>query len=165
MTFTFQDTANEIHEELGSPTTLAIGVILSWLKGNLGGLNNLIQSGYELDADNNYELVTGLSLIDKVIFKKMYFVYYYDVKLRAVLTAATDDSVIEVSENGATVRRLNKTEQAKVYLNLRNTEKEDLDKMVSMYKINNSSPVSVDGSDTTEGIYDPYYNNRRYPNV
>ena len=91
------------HRELASPSDLSIAAISFWLRTNLGQLNNLIDTSYTLNPDTQ-ELETGLT-IEQVIFKKLYFVHYYDLKVGATL-AASNDSVVEVSSDGARVRKI-----------------------------------------------------------
>ena len=103
------DIADEIHRELGNPTDLSIPPISYWLTTNLGQLNNLLNLTLTLDEDN-LEFSTDLDDQQKVIFKKLYFVHYYNTKVRATLGAASTDSVVEVSSDGARVRKINKNE-------------------------------------------------------
>ena len=85
--------ADEAYRELASPSDLSIAAISFWLRTNLGQLNNLIDTSYTLNADTQ-ELETGLTIEEAVIFKKLYFVHYYDLKIRATLGAASNDSVV-----------------------------------------------------------------------
>ena len=153
-TTTLVELGDEIHLEIGSPSDLTAASIVVWLQSNIGLLNDVINVGYDIVSGL---AVPALDIVDKVIFKKLYFIHYYDRKLRATLNLATSDSVIEITEGGATVRRLNKTEQAKVYKELKNTENEELKLLTANYRMNNSVPLSVDGKDTIEGYYSPTY--------
>ena len=93
--------ADEAYRELASPSTCQLAISF-WLRTNLGQLNNLIDTSYTLNADTQ-ELDTGLTIEEAVIFKKLYFVHYYDLKIRATLGAASNDSVVEASSDGARV--------------------------------------------------------------
>jgi len=141
------DIADEIHRELGNPTDLSIPPISYWLTTNLGQLNNLLNLTLTLDEDN-LEFSTDLDDQQKVIFKKLYFVHYYNTKVRATLGAASTDSVVEVSSDGARVRKINKNELSKTYLSAKRSEQEELDKLVTAYKITASKPIQVAGDDT-----------------
>lgn len=147
------DIANEIHQELGSPNNIAPGLIGYWIRSNIGSLNNLINSSYQINLANG-QINPDIGENEKAIFKKQYFIHYYDTKLRDTLNLANSDSVVEVSENGATIRLLNKNEVAKTYISLKKTEQEDLFKMLHLYRMNNASPESVVGADTVEEAYE-----------
>ena len=158
--------ADETYRELASPSDLSIAAISFWLRTNLGQLNNLINTSYALDV-NTQELETGLSIEEAVIFKKLYFVHYYDIKIRATLGAASSDSVVEVSSDGARVRKINKNEISKTWMSARNLERDDLTRLVTAYKLTESSPRQVAGDDTiTEGnntrAQDLYNRSRNY---
>lgn len=62
--------------------------------------------------------------------------------------AASTDSVVEVSSDGARVRKINKNELSKTYLSAKRSEQEELDKLVTAYKITASKPIQVAGDDT-----------------
>ena len=70
--------ADEIHRELASPTDLSIASIAFWLRSNIGELNNLLNLDREI-IDTTLELNAELTTQQSVIFKKLYFVHYYDV--------------------------------------------------------------------------------------
>ena len=127
--------ADETYRELASPSDLSIAAISFWLRTNLGQLNNLIATSYTLDA-NTQELETGLTIEEAVIFIKLYFVHYYDIKIRATLGAASGDSVVEVSSDGARVRKINKNEISSA-LNQYNPENTLKPKLMDLSYINN----------------------------
>jgi hypothetical protein len=158
--------ADETYRELASPSDLSIAAISFWLRTNLGQLNNLIATSYALDV-NTQELETGLTIEEAVIFKKLYFVHYYDIKIRATLGAASSDSVVEVSSDGARVRKINKNDISKTWMSARNLERDDLTRLVTAYKLTESSPRQVAGDDTiAEGnntrAQDLYNRSRNY---
>jgi len=158
--------ADEAYRELASPSDLSIAAISFWLRTNLGQLNNLIDTSYALDA-NTQELETGLTIEEAVIFKKLYFVHYYDIKIRATLGAASNDSVVEVSSDGARVRKINKNEISKTWMSARNLERDELTRLITAYKLTGSSPRQVAGDDTiAEGnntrVQDLYNRSRNY---
>ena len=139
--------ADEIYRELGNPTDLSIASISFWLRTNVGQLNNLIN----IDATINQttlELDSELSPEQAVIFKKLYFIHYYDLKVRSSLGAASSDGVIEVSSDGARVRKVNKNELTKTWLEARRAERDELDKLINAYRGTASAPIQVAGDDT-----------------
>lgn len=146
------DISIEIFRELSEPTDISPTLISLWLRENIGSLNNAIDTSYTIDI-TNAEISPELGENEKSIFKQLYNVYYWDKKVRAALASADSNSVVEVSEGGATVRLLNKNEMAKTYAAMRKEEKISLDKMIMAYKINGASPSQVSGKDVTEGIF------------
>lgn len=154
--------ATEIYTELGSPADISFSSIQYWLSGNLGNLNNLINTSFAFIDSGDYAPI--LSGIEKDIYKKTYYVYYYDDKLRSNLGAASIDSVIQVDVFGNSVRKLNRNELSKTYLQIKKEEVQSLKDMVAIYKDNNSSPLQVAGDDTTVISSVTYtYNRLNYP--
>ena len=156
-----QDIADELYRELGTPTTLSIPAIAYWLRVNIGTLNNLIHCEFSIN-DTTKEITQLVSSVEteineqqKSILKKLYVIHYYDVQLRSSLGAASVDGVIEVSSDGASVRKVNKNELSKTYSYVKRQETEELHKLIASYKSTESSPRQVAGDDTVEGIYDP----------
>ncbi len=144
------DIADEIHRELAFPSSLSIPAITFWLRSNIGALNNLINASYLIDS-TTLEFDTELTDQEKSILKKLYMIHYYDQKIRAALGAAANDAVLEVSSDGATVRKINKNEVSKTYALVRKQESEDLIKLIASYKQNASIPLQVAGDDTMRG--------------
>jgi hypothetical protein len=60
------------------------------------------------------------------------------------------DTVIEVSDQGSSVRKINKNEVSKTLNSTRNAEYENLIGLISAYKICQSTPIQVAGDDTIE---------------
>lgn len=149
---TLLELSTTISQDLGNPDSPTVGVINYWLRHAVFTLNNLINTSYTIDAtDGSIEPDIGDQ--ESAILKKMYFVYFYDTKIRANLGAAAIDSVLEVSENGALVRLTNKNEISKSYIQMKRQEQEELNSLVAMYRANNATPQSVDGNDDLEQLY------------
>lgn len=149
------DLAIELYRELDEPTDINPTLISLWLRENIGLLNNRI-AGQFIISPTDSEISPALGEDEKAIFKHLYLIHYYDRKLRATLLAANTDSVIEVTEGGATVRMLNKNELSKTFLALKKEESRNLDMLVHAYMRNRSNPIQVTGTDTIEGIYNPH---------
>jgi hypothetical protein len=158
------DIADDIYRELGSPSTLSIPAIAFYVRGSVGSLNNHINTVYKLNStsleieetvtdNSNTTTTTEIGIEEASILKKMYMVHFYDVKIRTNLTALDADTIVEVTDQGSSVRKVNKNEVSKTLLSIRNQEYEGLRKLISQYKISKSSPNQVAGDDTTEGFY------------
>jgi hypothetical protein len=157
------DIADELFNELGSPTSLSIQAISYWLRSNIGSLSNYLNEDFTLNASNldiektvNDEKVQ-IDEDEKDILKKMYHIHYYDILLRSTLSAAGTDSVVEIQSDDTRVRRINKNELSKTYISLKRLEQDELSKLVNGYKIKKSSPVQIAGDDTVKGQY-PHVN-------
>ncbi len=152
------DISQEIVDELENPSDVSVTAVSFWLRQNLGKLNTKIFTAYAISS-NGLEATPELGIEEKSIFKEMFLVYYYDKLLRGNLGAASFDSILEVSSDGATVKKTNKNEIAKTYLQLRKESQNEVDKLINAYRLKAHSPASVDGDDTTVGIYSPntYY--------
>ena len=155
------DIADEIFRELDSPSTLSIPAIAYWVRANVGALNNYINTSYVINPSgleieetvidaNRVSTTTEIGEGEKAILKKMYMVHFYDTKLRSSLVAMDTDTVIEVSDQGSSVRKLNKNEISKTLNSTRNAEYENLMALISSYKVSQSTPVQVAGDDTVE---------------
>lgn len=159
------DIATEIFTELGSPSTTTSSAISYWLKANLGALNSLINSTYIVAGDgkiyyedSSTDPVTEVIMTadEAAILKKMYYVYDYDNKVRNVLGASSWDSVVEISDAGTRVRKVNKSEVGKTLHQAKIEEQKQLNDLAAAYKLKNSNPIQVAGDDTVEGNWPVY---------
>tara|TARA_R100000152_G_C6723667_1_gene149262 strand:- start:224 stop:736 length:513 start_codon:yes stop_codon:yes gene_type:complete len=155
------DIANEIHRELGEPSDLSLAAISYWVRSNIGALNNHINKKYAINS-TTYEILdvghdgdgdAPIGLEEAAILKKMYVVYDYEKKLRSVLGAASQDAVIQISDLGTSIRKVNKNEVGKTFAQVKKQEIEELNRMIAHYKISSSIPRQVAGDDTEEGFY------------
>jgi hypothetical protein len=148
--------AEEIHRELGEPSSPTESIIRFWLSANIGQLNNRIDSEYTIIENGiDYESSPELGDNEKSILKLMYFIYYYDFIISSNLGAASFDSILEVTSDGATVRKANKNEIAKTYAQLKKLAMEQLDKLVNGYKSGSFKALQVVGDDTVSAISRP----------
>ena len=160
--------ADELFRELGQPSELSIPAISYWLRTNIGQLNNHLNECYRLnEIPDGHEIVTDaidkdrvpivieISEEAKAVIKKMYTIHFYENKLRSNLAAAGTDSVISVADDGSNIRKINKNEVSKVYLNIIKNEIEELRKLIYAYQRSQGEPLQVAGDDTIAGYYDP----------
>lgn len=144
------DIADEIFRELDFPSAISLASITFWLRSNVGLLNNLIDTSFTVDS-STLEFSTDLTEQEKAILKKLYIIHYYGLQIRATLGAAANDAILEVSSDGATVRKINKNEVSKTYVAVKKQESEDLQKLVNGYKSSAAAPLQVAGDDTIAG--------------
>ena len=151
------DISDQIYRELDSPTDLSVPAISFWLRSNVGVLNNYINTKFLVNAVleivNSDDLTIEIGLEEVAILKKMYFLHDYEKKLRSVLGAAAMDAVIQISDLGTSIRKVNKNEVGKTFAQVKKQEVEELHKMIAAYKIAAAVPRQVAGDDTEEGNY------------
>ena len=141
------DIADEIFRELDQPTDVSIPQIAFWIRVNVGTLNNLINTGYAIDT-TTLEISPDPEIEEKSILKKLYNIHYYNLKLRASLGATAIDSILEVTSDGSTVRKVNRNETSKIYNSIKRQEQYELNREISSYKLSKSPPIQVAGDDT-----------------
>ena len=155
MTTKIVDVADEVYRELGEPADISIASVAYWLRTNLGKLNVLLNKPY-LISDTTLEIYSSdetndpFGINEKTIFKKIYTVYYYERLFRNALGAASTDSVIDISQNGFSARKINKNELAKTYSELKKQADIELKILTDKYELNEISPLQVAGDDTIE---------------
>ena len=157
------DIAEETFRELGDPSTISVPAIATWLRNNIGGLNNALNTEFEIDA-TSLEIEqevdkkqVEINEYETFIFKRMYVIHYYELLIRQSAGAASTDTVVEVSQDGMRVRKANKLAVMKELTNTKKEESDALFKAINFYKTNKAKPRQVAGDDTVEGFYDPYY--------
>lgn len=159
------DIADEVYRELNFPTDLSIPSISFWVRTNIGALNNLINTAYSINSTTLEILqvppgaTSGTEEIgenEKAVLKKMYFVHYYEKKIKENLGVGAIDQTIEISSDGMKIRKTSKTEIIRHLSSVKQQEFSELEKMVHFYKTNQSSPRQVVGDDTIEGSYYDY---------
>jgi hypothetical protein len=161
MTTKIVDVADEVYRELGEPADISIASVAYWLRTNIGKLNVLLNKPY-LISDATLEIYSSdeakdpFGINEKGIFKKIYTVYYYERLFRNALGAASTDSVIDISQNGFSARKINKNELAKTYSELKKQADIELKMLLDKYEINEVAPLQVAGDDTVEGVSYPY---------
>ena len=160
------DMAQEIYFELGHPSDLSVPAISYWLRNNIGILNNKLNKDIVVN-DTTLELDPNLGEAEKAIYKKIYECYFYDLKIKQTLNSINSDSLLEVTDGGGTVRKINKNETSKIYLEAKKTSYNELTMMISDYNINDVGPLQVAGDDTVAGSYitDKYYSIRPFNRI
>ena len=111
------DIADEIFRELSSPTDLSIPAIAYWVRSNIGALNNYINTDYtinvttlEVEQVDTDGATVEIGEEEKSIIKMMYMVHFLDRKIRTSLVSMETNTVIAVTDQGSSVRKLNKNE-------------------------------------------------------
>jgi len=149
------DIATEVWESLESPTTISIPAITYHLRSDIGVLNNLLGTSYDIDV-TTLEIVPSLGEEEKSILKSIYLVWYYGRQAIAFLGVNGITLTVEVSSDGGTVRRGSKTLQSAQYLQLKRDEQKSLKDLVAAYRLSKSMPLQVVGDDIDFAIPNYY---------
>lgn len=148
------DISDDIHRELGTPTGISIASISHWVRGNIGALNNYINSTYLEDA-TTLELNDADSVEigneEVAILKKMYHVYYYDSQLRTNINTLSTDTIVFVSDQGSSVKKVDRLDVARHLGQIKKEEYENLTQLIHAYKLSKAAPRQITGDDTEEG--------------
>ena len=151
ITNTVASIAQEIYEEMGEPDYFSIAAIAAWVRRNIGGLNNSLNVSFSID-DTTLEIAPNLTDTEKYIFKKMYSIYFFDIKIKSTGSLAINDYV-SIKDDIGVVQKLNKNEVLKSFYNIRQQEYKELKDSIYKYNLNTTSPLQVAGDDTTPGSY------------
>tara|TARA_Y100001938_G_C8091270_1_gene435227 strand:- start:2174 stop:2686 length:513 start_codon:yes stop_codon:yes gene_type:complete len=161
------DIADEIFRELGEPTTLSIPAITYWIRSNVGQMNNLIHTSFFINSKDLeiVETVDSKSVEigeeEKAIIKKMYFIHFYDQKLRTHMIAMDTDTVISVRDGDSGVTKINRNEMTRSMASIKAQEYNELQILVGSYKMTKATPIQVAGDDTQSYSYDSTKRNSR----
>lgn len=147
------DISSDLYLEIGEPSNISVPYITSWLRANIGVLNNEIDTSYTIDP-STLEILPDLTDDESAILKQIFLIRYYAKEATRALQAAVNNDIIEVREGDATIRLHNKTETAKTYVQLRKDAETKLLDQVGKYRMNKSSPQQVVGDDGIPDYYD-----------
>ena len=153
------DIADEVFRELGEPTILSIPAISFWLRANIGQLNNYIHTEFLVNtSDLEIKTSAGVEIgeEEKAVLKKMYFIHFYDQKLRTHMTTLDTDTVISVRDGDSSVTKINRNESTRSIAAIKNQEYDELNQMIQAYNSQKGSPRQVAGDDTTSGASTKY---------
>ena len=169
---TINQMASEVIDELGITTSPTSSAVILWFRTNYGKINNAIGRNYVVSNDGasppvSYYLketfddgsIEEIGYDEATIYKKFYYLQYYDSAIRSNIGAASMDAVVEVNSDGMMVRKVSKTEVGRNLATFKRMEIEELQKMISMYQVAKSKPRQVAGDDTVVG----YYIGKNYP--
>jgi hypothetical protein len=146
------DIANEIYIDSGSPSSTSVPAIAFWIRGKVGEINNLLFEDFTIN--DALEIVDGdgeISFEAVSIIKKLYKIYDYEISVRSNMNALASDSIIEVTDQGSSIRKVNRNEVSKTFVNLKNIEEESLQRLITSYRLRGASPQQVTGDDEVRG--------------
>lgn len=136
---TLTDLAENLHyNDLLETDDTSVAKILKWLQDNLGQLNDLIATNYQI-SENDASPELGID--EAGIFGIIYLMNYYQRQIQSNLGASAYDWS-EVVEADTRVRRVSRNEIAKSYRFLSNDSRDYLYRLVESYKKFKCVPVS-----------------------
>lgn len=135
-------------DELNETDQTTVPEIAYWLRNNgLGRLNDLIHTSFTVDSDTQEIAQNSFGVEEAIILAQLYLIKYFQKQSSDFLGAVGVRDTIEYSENGMTIRKLNRTEQSKVWLELAKQARNDLKDLITGYKISKSTPRSIEGEE------------------
>jgi hypothetical protein len=155
--------------ELEEDSTVSIASINQWYRANIGSLNNLIHTSYEVSPPA-YEIVNAddgeeIGVNESAIYKCLYLRSFFSRKVNSFLGAAAID-VIQVQQDGINIRGYDRNQLSKTYLELKKQNEENLKQLLNNYKYNRATPLHVEGDDrlskTEPQIFNPLNNASSY---
>jgi hypothetical protein len=152
ITNTVTSIAQEIYEEMGEPSDFSIAAIAAWVRRNIGGLGNSINTEFQINNET-FEITPNLTDAQKYIFKKMYSIYFFDLKIKSTGSLAINDYT-SIKDDFGSVQKLNKNEILKNFYQIRQQEYKELKDLTTKYALNAAIPIQVAGDDTIPGYYD-----------
>lgn len=158
------DIADELFREVGEDSNYSIASISYWVRANIGRLNSHLNAFFEIntsyeisqktDTKNDNSLVeTEITVDEAAILKKMFLIYYYDRTIRTNITNAASDTIVQVTDQGSTVRKINKNEVIKSLTSLKRQEYQEMKDLIRDYRAHQVKPRQVVGDDTIKGVH------------
>ncbi len=147
---TISDIAQEIISDLNTDTSLSIAYLSTWIRDNIGKLNNAI--GSSICIGENLEFVPCITNDQKDILKWFFTCKYYANLARANLGAAAYDWV-EMREGDTVIRTVSKNEIAKTYAQLASQCETSLKEIIKFYRMNHALPKSMSAWDSPMWLY------------
>jgi len=159
------DIADELFREVSEDSNYSIASISYWVRSNIGRLNSHLNTFFEIDSssfeiiqktdkNNDNVLVTSeINLDEAAILKKMFLIYYYDRVIRTNISSAATDTIVQVTDQGSTVRKINKNEVIKSLTTIKRQEYLEMKDLIRDFKASQVSPRQTVGDDTIKGLF------------
>jgi len=152
------DSATNIYNnELGSPTNTSIPAIVTYLRSNVGDLNNLLGECFSLNniqgTTNYLEIIQGNNnqclISDEAmeIYKYIYLMTYYQRMVFSFTGVGDTNILVQASSDEGTLRFVDKGNLAKIYIGLRKDTENTLKTLVNKYKMRRQTAQQVIGDD------------------
>ncbi len=147
---TVADVAQEIINDLDADSSLSVSYVSTWLRDNVGKLNNAVGSNIVIGED--LEFSPCLSNDEKDIFKWLFTCRYYANLVKNNLGAAAYDWS-EMREGDSVIRKVSVNEIAKTYALLAKQCEDSLKEMIKFYRMNKALPRSQSSFNTNMWLF------------
>ena len=136
-------------EEIGSPTSPSVNYISGWYTSaaSVGKLNTALNTCFSGVSGCIYPEIGDE---EAAIYKELYKISYYDMKVAQATNSALSDSWLELKDDTASIKRHNKNEVAKTLISLRKDSYTNLKDLIFSYQQNNSAARFVNMGDNNE---------------
>lgn len=151
MSISIVNLANNIWKgELQEDSSTNSVSIMYWLRANIGTLNNILGTNYQinqntLEPNNDGGCILGTE--EGSIFKYLYLISFYERQFKAFCGTGGTTIVEQASSDGGTLRFVDKSKIAQLYMQLRKDTENTLNRLVNKYRFRNQNPQQVEGSD------------------
>jgi len=156
------DLSDSVFRDLGEPSDTSLAPIAYWFRNNLGQLNAAINTNFYIDeatqeiyfldfTQDPNGIPTEMPADEASIYKLIYILHWYDMQIRKNILSYTASPVIEITDNGHTIRTVSPTEIGKVLASFRKDIAKDLRDWITWYKVWKATPKQVTGDDTIAG--------------
>lgn len=132
---------------MGSPSDISLPYIAYYYRNAIGYINNLLSTSFVTENDSPFNISPALNESEKMIFYELFQIHYISKLVKENMGAAGFDSVIEVSSDNASVRKVDRNQVFRSYLQLRDQHQKTLDKMINNYKLGSFDPLAIHGDD------------------
>lgn len=132
--------AQEIISDLDNDSSLSLSYVSTWLRNNIGKLNNAIGTSFVLN--DSLELSPCIDNDQKDIFKWLFTCSFYRNQSKKNLGATSYDWV-SIEEGDSKIRRVSKNDIAKTLMALSKDCEESLKQIIMYYKTNKALPRSL----------------------
>jgi hypothetical protein len=142
--------AEQIWSEIGSPASITVDAIAARLGSSyyIGKLMNLTDECFTFDSNKNVIPELGSEILG--IFSEMYKSDYYNQKIMELFGAGGLDWVT-MKEGDTTITRVNSTEKAKVFKDMKKQADYNVRFLVASYLNNGVKPTSSDFHNVAPG--------------
>lgn len=144
------DIASDLwREELNEDSSTSVAAITQWLRTHVGDLNNLTNQGFYINS--SYEILDeGGNEIDNdsvSIYRKLYEIYWLKKQSKLFLGANGIDVINSITQDGISIKSLNRNDQSKSYTELYKEAKNELKTLLNNFKFNRAISLDVTGDD------------------
>jgi hypothetical protein len=140
---------------MGSPTDTSVAAIAFWIRSKVATINNLLFESFVIDGNLEIVDANGVEITSEAaaVLQHLYKIYDYDVRIRSNMNSLNNDQLVEATEQGVTLRRVNRNEVSKTYASLKKDELKELNALINAYRSRSSGPTQIAGDDTVVGVY------------